>query len=220
MDELVNYEEESLPVELQEDFKSRLQARKQEALTYLLRGEVPKEVVYNRPVRGNTTFDYVPGWWVVDQLNILFGYCWSFEIVKESIGQKELWVLGKLTVQTSNGFQIVKTAYGGSEIDKSQSSGEVISITDDLKSAATNSLKKAASWLGIGLSLYRNSKDDGNRRGDPAASKQVDVVYSIGEKKGLSREEVEEKCQESYQVSVKELDEATRLAFIRQLRSL
>jgi hypothetical protein len=41
--------------------------------------------------------------------------------------------------------------------------GEIISIADDLKAAATDALKKAASLLGVGLSLYSDAPTEAPR---------------------------------------------------------
>ena len=47
--------------------------------------------------------------------------------------------------------------FGSSKITRARESGEIISLADDLKAAATDALKKAATLLGVGLHLYRGS---------------------------------------------------------------
>lgn len=72
---------------------------------------------------------------------------WSFEVVSHEIRDTEVIVLGKLTMDG-----IVKMAFGSSAITTSRE-GEVISVGDDLKSAATDACKKAAQMLGVALGL-------------------------------------------------------------------
>jgi hypothetical protein len=63
-------------------------------------------------------------------------------------------VVGRLTAG-----EVVKMAFGGSTITTNSTTGEVVSIADDLKAAATDALKKAASMLGVGLHLYQDNGD-------------------------------------------------------------
>jgi len=90
---------------------------------------------------------------VIGRLNETFDHEWSFEVVQHEIQQGEVIVLGKLTAGG-----IVKTAFGGSGITTDKV-GDVLSVADDLKAAASDSLKKCASLLGIALELYGGSKD-------------------------------------------------------------
>jgi hypothetical protein len=48
----------------------------------------------------------------------------------------------------------IRTRRGGSSITRNRETGEVVSLADDLKAAATDALKKACSLLGIGLHLH------------------------------------------------------------------
>jgi hypothetical protein len=56
---------------------------------------------------------------------------------------------------------IVKSQFGSSRITRAKESGDIISPADDLKAAATDALKKAATLLGVGLHLYRNDRPKG-----------------------------------------------------------
>ena len=62
---------------------------------------------------------------------------------------EEVLVLGKLKSET-----VTKMAFGSSKITRSDRTGQAVSIGDDLKAAATDALKKAATLMGVGLSLY------------------------------------------------------------------
>ena len=99
------------------------------------------------------TFSYVEAAEIVKRLNEGLDSEWSFEIVQHEIRDTEVIVIGKLTTGS-----IVKTAFGGSSITVSRETGAVVNVADDLKSAATDALKKAATLLGVGLHLYSDAQ--------------------------------------------------------------
>ena len=71
----------------------------------------------------------------------------------------EVIVIGQL-----NAGGIVKSQFGSSRITRAKDTGDIISLADDLKAAATDALKKAATLLGVGLHLYRNELPKGGHR--------------------------------------------------------
>jgi hypothetical protein len=99
----------------------------------------------------NRTLAYVEAPVVIARLNDAFDAVWSFEITEHHILQDEVLVLGRLTAEG-----ITKTQFGSSQITRKKDTGEVISLGDDLKAAATDALKKAATLLGVGLHLYES----------------------------------------------------------------
>ena len=104
--------------------------------------------------------DYVEGHTVIQRLNDAFDADWSFviinhEIIKES---DEVIVLGELSAGT-----IRKTQFGSSRITRARNTGDMVSLSDDLKSSATDSLKKCATMLGIGLHLYNKTNSPSQR---------------------------------------------------------
>jgi len=149
--------------------------------------DFPGDIIPKRPIRGGAQVQYVPGWWVIEQLNALFGYFWDFEVSDQSIGKDQVWVKGKLTVKGSDGMVISKTQFGGSDIKKMRSTGAIMDIGDDLKSAATDSLKKCATLLGIAKDIY--GKRESNEVG-AASTQQLDSLYKVGESLGWDREKV------------------------------
>ena len=66
-------------------------------------------------------------------------------------------MLGKLTAQG-----ITKSQFGKSKITRSKADRSIVSIGDDLKAAATDSLKKCATLFGIGLHLYLDAPSNGS----------------------------------------------------------
>jgi recombination DNA repair RAD52 pathway protein len=105
--------------------------------------------------------DYIEGHAVIQRLNDAFDGSWSFTINQHEILKEtdEVIVIGELKAGN-----VVKTQFGSSRITRAKEGGEIISLADDLKAAATDALKKAATLLGVGLHLYRNDQPQmGNR---------------------------------------------------------
>ncbi|MCL5091170.1 MAG: RAD52 family DNA repair protein [Patescibacteria group bacterium] len=123
--------------------------------------KTPPEFIKKRPGPGGMELNYVEIGYVVNLLNQVFGWDWDFRIVEEQIGNKQVWVRGELAVRLK-GHTIVKAQYGGAEIKFNRSSGESISIADDLKAAASDSLKKCASLLQIASDVYWPDLDNWN----------------------------------------------------------
>jgi len=185
-----------------------------EALTNLITGRTPKDVVYQRKVSKDREVDYVPGWWFISQLNALFGYFWDFEILDQAIGTDNIWVKGKLTVRSKTGATITKTAYGGSRV-KSRDN-PAIDIGDDLKSAATDALKKAATLLGMASDIYGRREVLTETMGTKG---QLQSLYAVGEKKQMGRDAVVKLCQEKFQKTPEELEAIDILTLIKEIRS-
>ena len=105
--------------------------------------------------------DYIEGHTVIQRLNDAFDGEWSFTMTKYEIMKEtdEVIVIGQL-----NAGGIVKSQFGSSQITRAKETGDIISLADDLKAAATDALKKAATLLGVGLHLYRNDLPNGAHR--------------------------------------------------------
>jgi hypothetical protein len=97
----------------------------------------------------NGVLDYVEGHTVVARLNAALDGAWSFEVVAHEVRDHEVLVLGKLTAAG-----IVKMQFGASQVTRDRETRAPISLGDDLKAAATDSMKKCATFLGVGLHLY------------------------------------------------------------------
>ena len=97
----------------------------------------------------NGLLDYVEGHSVIQRLNDALDGGWSFEIAHHEVREDEVVVLGKLTAEG-----IARMSFGASQVTRERSTGQPVSLGDDLKSAATDCLKKCATFLGVGLHLY------------------------------------------------------------------
>ena len=182
----------------------------EQAVSNLVRGKTPKSAIMKRQARGGMTVDYVPGWYMVDQLNALFNYKWDFDIVEQGIfNNKQVWVKGKLTAHTSQG-DIVKMAFGGSDI-KTSKDGTVIDIGDDFKAAATDAMKKAATLFGIAADVY-GKREEGEEpksgNGMLEACKRKSVTLGI---------KLEDKVKEWYGKELKDLDSKMLFMLLQRL---
>lgn len=120
------------------------------------------EQIKQREGNFGKTLDYIEGHAVIQRLNDAFDADWSFSIVRHDVlkDTDEVIVLGELKAGS-----VVKTQFGSSRITRARESSEIVSLADDLKAAATDALKKAATLLGVGLHLYRNDPPQtGNRK--------------------------------------------------------
>ncbi len=92
----------------------------------------------------------------IKRLNQIFEYQWSFGIVDSQILDGFVIVQGRLEAQG-----VTKMQYGTSRVTVSIRSGEKTQIGDDFKAAASDCLKKCASFFGIGLYLYDSDAESG-----------------------------------------------------------
>ncbi len=121
--------------------------------------KTPAQFIKERPGPGGTRLQYVEVGYVINILNQAFGYDWDFRIMDQQIGKKQVWVRGELTVRI-NERTIIKGHYGGADIKINRTSNQPVSIADDLKSAASDCLKKCASLLGVAADLYWKDLDN------------------------------------------------------------
>ena len=115
----------------------------------VLEAPFPPELIKTRPGSFGASLSYLEGHTVIHRLNEAFDGNWSFKIISHQVLDEEVLVLGKLKSET-----VTKMAFGSSKITRSDRTGQAVSIGDDLKAAATDALKKAATLMGVGLSLY------------------------------------------------------------------
>ena len=97
----------------------------------------------------NGVLDYVEGHSVIARLNEALDGAWSFEVTHHEVREDEVVVLGKLSAEG-----IAKMQFGVSQLTREKGGGALVSLGDDLKAAATDALKKCATFLGVGLHLY------------------------------------------------------------------
>jgi len=165
------------------------------------------------------SLNYVEGAEYIRRLNEVYDADWNFEIVQHQVLEGEVIVVGKLVAGG-----VIKMSFGGSSVTTSRSSGEAVSLADDLKAAATDALKKACSLLGIGLHLYSdaqpsagngngrqqphggngqrrrngNGRGNGASNGDRATQRQVSAIWALGRNLGMSADAIRQRSLEEF----------------------
>lgn len=225
---------QTLPENLRQELEKELQKQKEEALRALLTGKTPKKVIYKRPARGGQEVDYIPGWWFIQQANLLFSHLWSQEVKRLDIGENFVQSIVRVTVHVPGStiieektdgtrviteykpLDIVKEQCGGSDIKKytknaptGKQIGDIIDIGDDMKSATTDGMKKCFTLMGLGADVY------GKR--ETSTDSQSKILLELAKKKGVDGQKLLGMTQGK---AVDELDDSARLILIGQLRKL
>ena len=205
----------------------------------LLEKPFPQEQIKQRIGTHGTVLDYVEGHTVIKRLNDAFDGKWSFEILRCKILEKEdeVVVLGRLSAEG-----VVKCQFGSSRITRAKDSGQIISLSDDLKAAATDSLKKCATMLGVGLYLYNGDKSlhdlelkkSAKGRSEPPLNKrtpenggngqgritnrQLNYIVNLGRSLGLTSKDLDDESLKLYGAKVAYLTVSEASAFIDILK--
>ncbi|MBD3183123.1 hypothetical protein GF312_12585 [Candidatus Poribacteria bacterium] len=149
----------------------------------------PKEIK-KRKGPGGKYLDYVETHSVIKRLNTAFSHNWSFSIEKYEIVDGHVIVLGKLTAEG-----IVKSQFGSKKLARDKQ-GEPVSIGDDLKSAASDSLKKTSTLMGVGLHLYQDDTDNSmdsmspNKGNGRITKEQLNAIKALRTKAGMVSHDV------------------------------
>ena len=106
-------------------------------------------VIKKRRGPNGSTLSYVAVGEYIRRLNQVFGPAWSFEIVAKQLVEDQIVVEGRLTINDN-----VKSGIGGTTATRRREDGRFVSLADDYKSAASDSLKRCCRLLGIGVELY------------------------------------------------------------------
>ena len=161
----------------------------------------PNDKIKERPGHNGKPLSYIEGHTVILRLVEVFGLAWSFRVLEKDIGNLQVIVLGELRIGDT-----VKQAFGGSDITRARDGGQSVSVADDLKSAATDSLKKCATLLGVGLHLYGDTatthqSDNGapkpapangnGSRGSRLTRKQLAYIHRLSQDAGMDRADLE-----------------------------
>ena len=182
-----------------------------------------------RPGRNGQSISYIEGHAVVQRLNDALAGDWSFRVLEKDVLDGEVIVLGELRAG-----ELVKQAFGGSEVTKTRD-GKIVSLADDLKSAATDALKKAATLLGVALQLYGADdppvKPTKPRLVEPQAHdepdvpegnrltrKQADFIARLAREHGMAKGQVDALARQHHGKSANFLTVKEASEFIKQLQ--
>ena len=167
-----------------------------------------------RQRKGNfgQTLDYIEATSVIQRLNDVLEGSWSFEIIDYKIGDEEVFVKGRMTVGS-----IFKEQFGGSQITRKKDSKEAVSISDDLKAAASDSLKKCATLFGVGLSLYANTNGHKPQTNGRITNAQITELFGTCKSNGIPQSQVIKAAKDIYQKSISNLTGVESRNLIEQL---
>ncbi len=186
--------------------------------------------IKSRPGRNGQSIQYIEAHSIVQRLNDALAGDWSFRVLEREILDGEVIVLGELRAG-----EVVKQAFGGSEVTKTRD-GKIVSLADDLKSAATDSLKKAATLMGVALQLYGAEEppvtpsvprlvppvQDGEEPDVPPTNRlsrrQADFIARLARELGMAKGEVDALARERHGKSSNFLTVGEASAFIKQLQ--
>jgi hypothetical protein len=129
-----------------------------------------------KDVRGGVELEYITGEQCISRLNETLGVAgWSFVVKEHGVNADadEVWVLGEISANFG-GALVVRQQFGSQKLRRSRASGVPIDIGFDLKGATTDSMKKCAMLLGVGL--YLSKKEQAPQNGQPAGA----ALPSIG----------------------------------------
>ena len=182
------------------------------------------------------TLAYLEGHVVIARLNEAFDGVWDFTIKNFEVSEArdEVLVVGKLTAEG-----ITKMQFGASSITRSKVDNLPVSIADDLKAAATDALKKCATLFGVGLHLYRDKEDKkkgtqpeqrpaqsatgSHPSGQPAgrlSAKQHSYLLTLAREHGMTRREVDARCQERFSVVLDHVTKAEASLLIEEFNNM
>jgi len=148
-----------------------------------------------------TTLD---AYYVIERLNNVFGLCgigWGLDVKEWILGKKELVVLAELWFMIDSEKHAV-SCEGGKHIVTTKTGHTC--VADAYKGARTNAICKGASFLGVGLDVYKGEYKGGNlpptgtsppnnpspkQSGDgKITEKQIGAIYAIFDKNTVSRD--------------------------------
>jgi len=189
--------------------------------------ETPKAHIYERPAKGGGVWKYVTGTRVNKVLNLMFGWNHDFIIDKFDVNMeaKQVIVLGRLVVRT-NGQEIIKTQFGRADIKFKSAkdergnkikTNETLDLGNDLKAAATDSLKKCASLIGIASDIYAPNEfkaihimSDSEKSDIEKAQRKI--IEALDTYQGEDKKDIQEICKSKVQSGEFDMEFAKNIA--------
>mgnify|MGYP003671254605 CR=1 FL=1 len=140
--------------------------------------------------QGGMSLAYIDTPLVIRRLNNAFGIFWSFTCQDATPADStlELVVKGTLAI-TIDGTLVTKEQFGSKQRIVKNATGEIVSeLGDDLKSAASDALKKCATLFEVALHLYDK---DAPYKSEPPSEKQIGFFKNLLKSSSLTDEEKE-----------------------------
>jgi hypothetical protein len=179
------------------------------------------------------TLDYIEGHEVIKRLQEAFKGDFSFSVVEWKSLEDEVVVLGELTA-----CGLTKSAFGNKKVGRNTTDKSIISIGDDIKSAATDSLKVCAKLFGVGLHLYgdkvnpakeeqKKEEHKGNGNGSNggngfnATNAQISAIVSLSKQHGINNKSMANLLKEIGNVgAIEHLTKSKASLMIQHLKSM
>jgi hypothetical protein len=178
--------------------------------------QFPQDQVKQRRGNFGQQLSYLEASTVVQRLNEVLEGDWSFNVVESIVEVDEVVIRGRLTIGDT-----VREQFGGSKIKRNKDSGEIISLGDDLKSAASDALKKCASLVGVALNLHQghqnnngNGGSNGNGHRNPnqhnsghnrIGNAQIARIFQSAKDVGIPQHRVINMARETFNTNISQL---------------
>ena len=109
-------------------------------------------------VKGGTKLTYIPVAEVIQRLNEVLAYNWSYTV--QSCQRDPLdpdYIVAHVTMKVYFGANdpVIRDGYGGVKVKRTRD-GAIVDLGDEYKGAVSDALKKAAQSFGVGLYLARH----------------------------------------------------------------
>lgn len=145
--------------EMVEEILSSVPQLFEKAQRNLILNETPRYKIKKRKGKGGMFFDYVDIGYVLEQLNLLTGHRWDFEVlwqtsIEEALKVNQVVIRGELTIHGKDGSKTKKVDYGNQDIKKKKSSNEFLDFGNDMKGALSDCIKRCARQFGVALDVY------------------------------------------------------------------
>jgi hypothetical protein len=195
----------------------------------------PEDLIKTRKGAFGKELSFVEAVHYIRRLNDAFDSGWSWKIVSHQISGSEVLEHGVLEA----GGQ-ARHAFGGSTITTNKTTGEVISVSDDLKAAATDAPNKACSLFGAGLELYAATTNEGDQPGrqqerqaekessvdggrtderNRLTAKQLKAIFAIGHVKRMTDSEIRQASLKKFGCAPEYLSRTDASTYIDQLKA-
>ena len=191
-----------------------------------LEARFPDDAVKKRRGSFGRDINYLETRSVISRLNDCFDSDWSFRILShEVLDTGEVLVHARLEV-----LGICKESFGRATPAVSKETGEVLSLGDTAKAAASDALKKAATMLGVGgAALYSDDYADNTAEapaqrprprpvnGQRLSSRQLQTIWVLGRKLGADANTIRQRCLETHGEFPENLDRQQASQMISEL---
>jgi len=222
-------------LELRDRFLGRELA---EALT----APTPPDFIWERPGRGISKVNYIPGHFFIERMNECLGFLWSMDIpehirdgnhIVEKVvvsinfpgtSREVRYPDGRVEITRTDPITIRKTQWGSAEIKRYSDDrpgkwkkGDPVDLGDDFKGAGTDGFKKCCTQFGVGLDVYGQRMAVDEEAGHAPTAEHLEALYMRGKRLGWSEEKVDSWVKEKEGFVPKELPDPTVMKCLADL---